>query len=42
MMDGDQIVLKDGAGNMAHVIQGNVAASNGVVHVIDNVLMANK
>lgn len=40
MMNGDQIVLKDGQGNTSHVVQGNVQAANGVVHVIDDVIMA--
>lgn len=42
MMDGDQIVIKDGRGKKAHVLKGNIEASNGVVYVIDDVLMAHK
>lgn len=42
MMDGDQFVIKDSRGKKAHVVQGNVEASNGIVYVIDNVLMAKK
>lgn len=42
MMDGDQIVIQDSRGNKAHIVQGNVDASNGVIHLIDNVLMAKK
>ena len=38
MMDG-MIMLTDGEGNMAHVTTGDVEADNGVIHVIDNVLM---
>ncbi len=39
MMEGDGIVLKDGKGGMAHVTIANVYQSNGVIHVIDSVLM---
>ena len=42
MMDGDQIVIKDGRGQKAYVIKGNIEASNGLVYVIDDVLMAHK
>ena len=42
MMDGDQIVIKDGRNKKAHVINGNIEASNGIVHVVDNVIMAKK
>ena len=42
MMDGDQIVIKDGRGKKTHVLKGNIEASNGVVYVIDDVLMAHK
>ncbi len=38
-MDGDGIVLKDAKGGMAHVTIANVYQSNGVIHVIDSVLM---
>ena len=38
-MDGDNIVVMDAAGNTATVIQADVMQSNGVVHVIDTVLM---
>ena len=37
-MDGDDIVLKDAKGGMAHVTIANVYQSNGVIHVIDSVL----
>ncbi|RMB59497.1 fasciclin domain-containing protein [Dokdonia sinensis] len=42
MMDGDQIVIQDSRGKKAQVVLGNVEASNGIVHVIDNVLMEKK
>ena len=42
MMDGDQFVIMDSRGKKANVVQGNVEASNGIVYVIDNVLMSKK
>jgi len=39
MMKGKKIVLKDEAGNMAMVTIKDVYQSNGVIHVIDHVLM---
>ncbi|MEO9599744.1 fasciclin domain-containing protein [Parasphingorhabdus sp.] len=39
-LDGDTIVLEDGAGNKANVTQADVESSNGTLHIIDNVLMA--
>ena len=39
MMDGENVVLRDAAGNTATVTATDVAASNGVIHVIDTVLM---
>ncbi len=38
-LKGDQIILKDEKGNKSQVVLGNVKASNGIVHVIDGVLM---
>ncbi len=38
-MDGDNIVVMDASGNTATVTQADVMQSNGVVHVIDTVLM---
>ncbi len=37
--DGEGILLKDAKGGMAHVTIANVYQSNGVIHVIDSVLM---
>src|SRR3954471_3979644 len=37
-MNGDDILLKDSKGGMAHVSIANVYQSNGVIHVIDSVL----
>lgn len=42
MMNGDQYVIKDGSGKKAQVILGNVEASNGIIYIIDTVLMAKK
>lgn len=39
MLEGGKVVLTDAAGNKATVAQPDVDASNGVVHVIDGVLM---
>jgi uncharacterized surface protein with fasciclin (FAS1) repeats len=38
-MEGSDIVLKDAKGGMAKVTIANVYQSNGVIHVIDSVLM---
>ena len=38
-MDGDSIALTDEKGDTAKVVIGNVMQSNGVIHVIDTVLM---
>jgi uncharacterized surface protein with fasciclin (FAS1) repeats len=38
-MNGDKIVLVDGKGNEATVTIANVKQSNGVIHVIDTVLL---
>lgn len=37
--DGDKVTLTDAAGNVATVTQTDIDASNGVIHVIDTVLM---
>ena len=39
-MMGNQIMLTDGKGGRSHVTQGDVLQSNGVIHVIDKVLMS--
>lgn len=41
-MSGDQYVIKDGSGKKGQVILGNQEASNGIVYIIDTVLMASK
>ena len=40
MLKEGKVMLKDGAGNMAEVVKADVDASNGVVHVINAVVMA--
>ncbi|MDT0688884.1 fasciclin domain-containing protein [Salegentibacter sp. F188] len=42
MMSGENIVLRDANGNMATITQADVDASNGVVHIIDAVIMKKK
>ncbi|MEZ4803625.1 MAG: fasciclin domain-containing protein [Gelidibacter sp.] len=42
LMSGDQYIIKDGSGKKAQVILGNQEASNGIVYIIDTVLMASK
>ena len=39
MLEGENVVLRDAAGNTATVVQTDVDAANGIVHVIDGVLM---
>lgn len=41
-MKGDQFIITDGSGKKAQVILGNQEASNGIVYVIDAVLMSKK
>jgi uncharacterized surface protein with fasciclin (FAS1) repeats len=41
MMEGNDIVLKDEKGNMSTVTQANVFQSNGVIHVINAVVLPN-
>jgi uncharacterized surface protein with fasciclin (FAS1) repeats len=41
MMQGSMIVLKDDKGGMSTVTQSNVFQSNGVIHVVDSVLLPN-
>ncbi len=38
-MDGDKIVLEDGAGNKAGIVQADIESSNGKMHILDTVLM---
>ena len=38
-LNGDKVMLKDEKGNMATVVMADVAASNGVIHAIDGVVM---
>jgi uncharacterized surface protein with fasciclin (FAS1) repeats len=38
-MMGDRIMLIDAKGGMSHVTQANVMQSNGVIHVVDTVVM---
>jgi uncharacterized surface protein with fasciclin (FAS1) repeats len=38
-VDGDKVTLTDAAGNTVNVVKTDVEASNGVIHVIDAVLM---
>lgn len=38
-MDGDRIVLEDGAGNKANVTKADVTSTNGTIHIVDNLLM---
>jgi uncharacterized surface protein with fasciclin (FAS1) repeats len=39
MYEGDKIMIKDGMGNVANVTIADVKQSNGVIHVIDTVLL---
>ena len=41
MMDGKNIVLKDEKGGMSKITQADVFQSNGVIHVVDTVVMGN-
>jgi uncharacterized surface protein with fasciclin (FAS1) repeats len=41
MMDGKSIVLKDEKGGMSKITQTDVFQSNGVIHVVDSVLLPN-
>ncbi|MGA9160008.1 MAG: fasciclin domain-containing protein [Actinomycetota bacterium] len=38
-VDGGDVVITDGGGNQAMVTQTDIVASNGVIHVIDSVLL---
>ena len=39
-MMGNRVMLTDAKGGMSHVTQSNVMQSNGVIHVVDSVLMS--
>ena len=39
MLHGSDIALKDEKGDVATITQGNVFQSNGVIHVIDTVVL---
>ena len=41
-LDGESVVLKDEKGNVSKVVIADVAASNGIIHAIDNVVMPKK
>lgn len=41
MMEGNSIVLKDEKGGMSKITQANVFQSNGVIHVVDTVVLPN-
>ena len=41
MANGDNIILKDEKGDMANLTIGDVFQSNGVIQVIDTVLLPN-
>jgi uncharacterized surface protein with fasciclin (FAS1) repeats len=41
MMQGDNIILKDEKGDTSTVTIPNVFQSNGVIHVVDTVLLPN-
>ncbi len=38
-MDGENLVLEDGAGNKSTVSQADIESSNGTLHIVDSVLM---
>lgn len=41
MMEGSTLVLKDEKGGISKITQSNVFQSNGVIHVVDSVLLPN-
>jgi uncharacterized surface protein with fasciclin (FAS1) repeats len=38
-MMGDRVMLTDAKGGMSHVTQADVLQSNGVIHVVDSVVL---
>ncbi len=38
MLDNNEILIRDGNGNQARIVRADIVASNGVIHVIDNIL----
>lgn len=42
MMENGKVKLKDASGNVATVTQADVNQSNGVVHVIDTIILPGK
>lgn len=42
MRSGDQIEIKDGTNFKAQIVQGNIKASNGIIHKVSKVLMDHK
>jgi uncharacterized surface protein with fasciclin (FAS1) repeats len=42
MLDGDKVKIQDAAGNVATVTMADVNQSNGVIHVLDTVLLPGK
>ena len=41
MLEGNMIALTDEKGGMSKVMQANVFQSNGVIHVVDSVVLPN-
>ena len=39
VLDGDKVMLHDGAGNMIQVVSTDIETSNGVIHVVGSVLL---
>ena len=39
MLDGDKVVLKDEGGNTSTVVAADLEQSNGIIHVVDTVVL---